>query len=97
MFYGTEGYMEIDGGNWKAFRKREKKPFAGSDVVEADKPAETAYLAAPGGSSHYGNFIDAIRSGKNEDLHCDILEGLYVSCSSRSGKYFISSEKRIDL
>jgi predicted dehydrogenase len=75
MFYGTEGYMEIDGGKWKAFRKRENKPFAGSEV-EAEKPAENAYLAAPGGSSHYGNFIDAIRSGKNEDLHCDILEGL---------------------
>ena len=74
MFYGTDGYMEINGGRWKAFRKRENKPFAGSDV-ETDKPAENAYLAAPGGSSHYGNFIDAIRSGKNEDLHCDILEG----------------------
>jgi predicted dehydrogenase len=76
MFYGTDGYMEINGGKWKAFRKRENKPFAGSDVVAEEKPAETAYLAAPGGSSHYGNFIDAIRSGKNEDLHCDILEGL---------------------
>ena len=76
MFYGTEGYMEIDGGKWKAFRKRENKPFAGSDVVSTEeKPAENAYLAAPGGSSHYGNFIDAIRSGKNEDLHCDILDG----------------------
>jgi predicted dehydrogenase len=75
MFYGTEGYMEIDGSKWKAFRKRETKPFAGSEVAEAEKPAEGAYLAAPGGSSHYGNFIDAIRSGKNEDLHCDILEG----------------------
>jgi predicted dehydrogenase len=75
MFYGTEGYMEIDGSTWKAFRKRENKPFAGSDVVDAEKPAEAAYLAAPGGSSHYGNFIDAIRSGKNEDLHCNILEG----------------------
>ncbi len=76
MFYGTEGYMEIDGGKWKAFRKRENKPFAGSDVVSTEeKPAENAYLAAPGGSSHYGNFIDAIRSGKNEDLHCDINEG----------------------
>jgi hypothetical protein len=37
-------------------------------------------LAAPGGSSHYGNFIDAIRSGKNEDLHADILEG-YMSAA----------------
>jgi predicted dehydrogenase len=75
MFCGTEGYMEIEGSTWKAFRKRENKPFAGSDVADAEKPAEAAYLAAPGGSSHYGNFIDAIRSGKNEDLHCDILEG----------------------
>jgi len=81
IFYGKEGYMEIDGGKWKAFRKRENKPFAGSDVVSTeDKPAENAYLAAPGGSSHFGNFIDAIRSGKNEDLHCDILEG-FMSAS----------------
>ncbi len=34
MFYGTDGYVEIDGGTWKAFRKRENKPFAGSDVGE---------------------------------------------------------------
>ena len=70
-FYGTEGYLELDGGQWNAFRKRENKPFAGSKVGE--RPTDV--MAAPGGSSHYGNFIDAIRSGKNEDLHCDILEG----------------------
>jgi predicted dehydrogenase len=81
MFYGTDGYMEINGGRWAAYRKRENKPFAGSNVENvADKPATGAYLAAPGGSSHYGNFIDAIRSGKNEDLHCDILEG-YMSAA----------------
>jgi predicted dehydrogenase len=70
-FYGTEGYLEINGGQWKAFRKRENKPFAGSDV--GDKP--TDLMAPPGGSSHHGNFIDAIRSGKDEDLHCQIYEG----------------------
>jgi predicted dehydrogenase len=76
LFYGTEGWMEINGSRWAAYRRRENKPFAGSNVeVAADKPAAEAYLAAPGGSSHYGNFIDAIRSGKNEDLHADILEG----------------------
>ena len=76
MFYGTEGYVEINGGQWKAFRKRERQPFAGSNIGE--KP--TDLMAPPGGSSHFGNFIDAIRSGKNEDLHCDILEG-YMSAS----------------
>ncbi len=76
MFYGTDGYLEIDGGNWKAYRKREEKPFAGSGVNE--KPADPTFLAPPGGGSHYANLIDAIRSGKNEDLHCDIEDG-YMS------------------
>lgn len=73
-FYGTEGYLELDGDTWKAFRKREKEPFAGSGIGEK-KPAETGYLAAPGGADHYANFIDAIRSGKNETLTADITEG----------------------
>jgi hypothetical protein len=76
MFYGTEGYVEIDGGTWKAFRQRENKPFAGSDIGE--RSSDPTFMAPPGGSGHYANFIDAIRSGKNEDLHCDILEG-YMS------------------
>jgi predicted dehydrogenase len=76
MFYGTEGYLEINGGQWKAFRKRENQPFAGSNVGE--KP--TDFMAPPGGNSHHGNLIDAIRSGKNEDLHCDILEGYMSAC-----------------
>ncbi|MCJ7447705.1 MAG: Gfo/Idh/MocA family oxidoreductase [Bacteroidales bacterium] len=78
LFYGTEGYMEIDGGTWKAYRKRENKPFAGSDVGE--KSTDPTFMAPPGGSNHYGNFIDAIRSGKNEDLHADILDG-YMSAA----------------
>ncbi len=76
MFYGTEGYLKIDGGRWKAYRQREDKPFAGSDV--GTKPADPTFMAPPGDSAHYANFIDAIRSGKNEMLHCDILEG-YMS------------------
>jgi predicted dehydrogenase len=76
MFYGTDGYLEINGGQWKAFRKRENQPFAGSNVGE--RP--TDFMAPPGGGGHYGNFIDAIRSGKNEDLHCDIMEGYMSAC-----------------
>jgi predicted dehydrogenase len=74
IFYGTEGYLEINGSQWQAFRQRETKPFAGSTV--GDKP--TDFMAPPGGGGHYANFIDAIRDGKNETLHCDIYEG-YMS------------------
>jgi predicted dehydrogenase len=70
-FYGSEGYLETNGSQWKAFRKRENKPFAGSDMGE--RP--TDFMAPPGGSSHHVNFIDAIRSGKDEDLHCQVYEG----------------------
>jgi predicted dehydrogenase len=78
IFYGTEGYLELEEETWKAFRKREKEPFAVSAVIER-KPAEPTYLAAPGGAEHYANFIDAIRAGRSDGLHCDIKDGFYSS------------------
>ena len=74
IFYGTEGYMELAAGSglWKAFRQRETKPFAGSDD---DKSKQSG----SGETGHYINFIDAIRSGKHETLHCDINDGFYSS------------------
>lgn len=78
MFYGTEGYMEIDGGTWKAFRKRDNEPFAGSKTGE-EKQIDPTFRVAPGGTEHYANFIDAIRSGNTRDLNCDIHEGFYSS------------------
>jgi len=78
MFYGTEGYMEIKGRTWKAFRQREKEPFKSSETV-VEKQTDSAYLAAPGGTEHWANFIDAIRSGNNETLNCDIIDGHFSS------------------
>jgi len=68
IFYGSEGYLEIIGDQWRAFRGREREPFAGSkpgELVQAD--------------NHYTNFIDAVRTGKNDMLHCDINEGVMSS------------------
>lgn len=77
MFYGTDGYLELEGGTWKAFKKRDKEPFAGSKEAPESKIVDPR--TPPGGTEHYANFIDAIRSGKSEDLHCDIKEGFYSS------------------
>ncbi len=76
MFLGTEGYVEINGSQWKAFRQRESEPFAGSDIGE--RPVDL--MQAPGGGSHYANFLEAIRAGNNDLLHCDILEGYMSTC-----------------
>ena len=66
LFYGTEGWLEIGGSTWKAFRGRERKPFAGSKESGRGRDG-----------NHWSNFIDAVRSGKNQDLHSDIREGFY--------------------
>lgn len=78
IFYGTEGYLELNGSNWKAFRKRETTPFAGSKGTEV-AVADPTFRAAGGGSAHYINFVDAIRAGKDSVLNCDIREGHYSS------------------
>lgn len=76
MFYGTGGYMEVDGSTWKAFRQREKSPFAGSKK-ETEEKKITDPRIPPGDTEHYANFLDAIRAGNNETLHCDINTGFY--------------------
>jgi predicted dehydrogenase len=79
MFYGTEGYLELNGSTWKAFRGRESEPFAGSAKATSGVPVDPTFLAPPGGTEHYANFIDAIRSGNDNDLHCNIRDGHYSS------------------
>ncbi len=69
LFYGSDGWLEIYGDQWNAFRGRERERFAGSKEGEREQAG-----------NHYTNFIDAIRSGKNETLHCDINEGYLSSC-----------------
>jgi predicted dehydrogenase len=77
IFYGTEGYLEIKDESarpWKAFRKREKDPFAGSNEDKDANKKEQDNIA-----DHFSNFLDAIRSGKDDTLRCDIVEGFYSS------------------
>jgi predicted dehydrogenase len=63
LFYGVDGWLEISGATWKAFRKRSREPFAGSKDNERDR------------GLHFANFLEAMRAGKDAPLHCDILEG----------------------
>jgi len=89
IFYGTDGYLEIKDESakpWKAFRRREKEPFAGSKE-ETDSKKQNQDIIA----DHFSNFLDAIRSGKDEMLKCDIVEGLLFICTSPPGKYLLSS------
>ncbi len=62
LFFGEDGWLEISGSTWKAFRRREREPFAKSTDGERE-------------GSHWANFLDAVRSGKDATLRGDIHEG----------------------
>lgn len=68
LFFGSEGWLELQGTTWKAFRRRERKPFAVSKEVSS-KQKNTLFT----------NFIEAVRAGNDDLLQCDINEGFLSS------------------
>ncbi|WP_236980942.1 Gfo/Idh/MocA family protein [Membranihabitans maritimus] len=76
IFFGTEGWMEVNGSTWKAFREREEKPFAGSDMEQsAAIGGDSSFRTAPSSGGHFANFIEGVRSENRFDLNCDIAVG----------------------
>jgi predicted dehydrogenase len=73
LFFGTEGWMSVNGSTWKTYmgRRNEPGPSSTSKEVEADP----MNLSGAGGGGHFNNFIAALRSGNREDLTCDIEVG----------------------
>lgn len=73
LFYGSEGWMHLDGPNWKTYfgRKNEPGPSYSSD----EEAADPGNLMGAGGSGHFMNFIDAVRANDWMKLNGDISEG----------------------
>ena len=64
MFYGSKGYMAIDGyTKYKTWMGKEQEPG----------PSESK------GGDHFANFVDAVRSRKSGDLNAEIEEGALSS------------------
>lgn len=75
-FFGTDGWLEVNGSTWNAYKGRDKEPFAGSGMSEgAAIDGDTSFRKAPDSKGHFGNFIDGVRSGSRFDLNCDIETG----------------------
>ncbi len=75
LFYGTKGWMSLDGTTWKTYMGPGNTPGPSSEGQASADPRE---IAAAGGGDHQGNFIAALRSGKKTDLTCPVEEG-YLS------------------
>ena len=73
LFFGSEGWMHLKGNDWKTYfgRKNEPGPYYSSKEAAADP----SNLAGAGGSSHFQNFIESVRSNDLMKCNADILEG----------------------
>jgi predicted dehydrogenase len=76
LFYGTKGWLWIDGDGrkWQAYfgRKDEKGP--GSEAPPESSGSDPLVLTSIE-RPHYQNFIDAVRAGDASKLACGVLEG----------------------
>jgi len=76
LFYGTKGWVWIDGDGrkWQSYLGRKEEKGPGSDAPPEQGGSDPNVLTSIE-SSHYQNFVDAIRAGDPKKLTCDILEG----------------------
>src|SRR5688500_5864568 len=76
LFYGTKGWLWIDGdgSTWQSYfgPKNEKGP--GKEVAEKTGGSDPLVLTSEEGP-HYRNFIDAIKANDSKMLNCDVVEG----------------------
>ncbi len=73
LFYGSKGWMHVDGSTWRTFMGRKNEP--GPSMESKEGAADPMNLLGTGDSGHFKNFIDAMRSRKISDLNADIEEG----------------------
>ncbi len=74
FFYGSKGWMVLNSDStWKTYFGRKNEPGPSSET--ATEYADPMNLTGTGGEAHFRNFTDTIRSGKRQDLTCDIEQG----------------------
>ncbi|UCD74477.1 MAG: Gfo/Idh/MocA family oxidoreductase [Phycisphaerales bacterium] len=73
LFFGTEGWMHVNGSTWKTYFGRKNEPGPSSE--SAEEFADPANLAGTGGGGHFANFIFALRSGDRNNLTSEIEQG----------------------
>jgi predicted dehydrogenase len=77
LFFGTEGWLRLDGDAWQSYLGRKNEPGPGSKTVKPDDFPDPLAETVEGG--HYANFIRAVSAGKPELLTCPIEVGALSS------------------
>jgi predicted dehydrogenase len=78
LFYGTEGWMHLNGTTWKTYLGRKNEP--GPSSATAEEFADPMNLSGGGGGNHIFNFIRAMRESDRSYLTSDIESGHVSTC-----------------
>ena len=76
LFYGTKGWLRLDGDEWQSYLGHKNEEGPGSKTVKDGDVPDPLAEAIEGG--HYANFIRAVSLNKPEILTCPIEVG-YLS------------------
>jgi predicted dehydrogenase len=63
IFYGSDGYMVVNGGKWQTF------------MGQKGEPGPSGPTPAARGTDHFANYIAAVKSRKPEELNAPVEEG----------------------
>jgi hypothetical protein len=83
IFFGTEGYMEVDGAGYKLFKGEDRK-------LETEGKRDTTITE---NIRHMTNFLDAVKSRDHKSLHAEVEIGAasaalchFANISYRAGR-----------
>jgi hypothetical protein len=77
LFYGTKGWVWIDGDGrkWQSYLGRKEEKGPGSDAAPAAAGGSDPNVLTSEEGPHYRNFVDAIKANDPKILTCGIEEG----------------------
>jgi predicted dehydrogenase len=77
LFYGSEGWLWLDGDGrkWQSYHGPKDEKGPGADMPETSGSGGDPNVLTSTEYPHYQNFVDALRAGDPKILTCEILEG----------------------
>ncbi len=96
FFYGSKGWMVLDGRGFKTFFGRKNEP--GPALSKADFASDPLDRqgAHKGVDPHFVNFIDCVRSRRWQDLNADIQDGHLSTAICHLGNISYRTERKLE-
>ncbi len=87
LFYGTKGWLRLNGDEWQSYFGRKDEPGPGSKTAGEEDFGDPMAAAAEGG--HFANFIKAVQGGRSEAPDLPDRGRLHVLGPAAAGQHLL--------